>query len=79
MHWNTKEIYKILPFFNSYIEKPKIKKLPNVQILKELPFHDELSIVKSNRAFSGYAKSYKIEIVDKRDPSVQLNASKLSI
>ena len=47
--------------------------------MKELPFYDELSIVKSNSAFSGYEKSYKVEIIHKRDPIIQLKASELSI
>ena len=51
----------------------------NVQLLKELPFYDELSIVKNKTACSGYAQSYKIETVDKRDVAVQLKASKISI
>ena len=51
----------------------------NVQLSKELPFYDELSIAKNKTAFSGYAQSYKIEIVDKRDVIVQLKASKISI
>ena len=51
----------------------------NVQLLKELPFYDELSIIKNKTAFSGYARSYKIEIVDKRDVVVELKASKIVI
>ena len=51
----------------------------NVQLLKELPFYDELSIIKNKTAFSGYAQSYKIEIVDKRNVVVQLKASKISV
>ena len=51
----------------------------NVQLLKELPFYDELSIVKNKSVFSGYVQSYKIEIVDKRDVIVQLKASKISV
>ena len=51
----------------------------NVELLKELPFYDELSIVKNKTAFSGYAQSYKTEIVDKRDVIVQLKTSELSI
>ena len=47
--------------------------------MKELPFHDELSIVKNKIAFSGYSRSYKIEIVDKKDVIVQLKASEISI
>ena len=61
------------------MEKPKVKKLNNVEILKELPFNDELSIVKNKTAFRGYAQSYKIEIVDERDVIIQLKASEISI
>ena len=56
-----------------------LKKLNNVELLKELPFYDELSIVKSKTEFSGCAQSYKIEIVDQNDVIVQLKASELSI
>ena len=79
MHWDANKILKILPFFNAYIEKPEVKKLNNVQLLKELPFYDELSIVKNKTAFSCYAQSYKTEIVDKGDVVFQLKASKISI
>ena len=79
MHWDESEIFKILPFYNSHIDQPSIKKLNNVQLLRELRFYDELTIVKNKTAFSGYARSYKIEIVDKRDVIVQLKASKISI
>ena len=33
-------------------------KLNNVELLKELPFYDELSIVKNKNAFSGCARTY---------------------
>ena len=52
MHWDESEIFKILPFYDSYIEKPKIKKLNNVELLKELPFYDKLSIAKNKTAFT---------------------------
>ena len=48
-------------------------------LLKELPFYDELNIVKNKSASSGYARSYEIEIVDKRDVVVHLRASEISI
>ena len=73
MLWDESEIFKILPFYDSYIERPKIKKLNNVQLMKELLFYDELSIVENKTAFNG--RSYKIEIVDKKDVIVQLNSS----
>ena len=79
MHWDANKIFKILPFYGSYIEKTKIKKLNNVQLLKELPFYDKLSIVKNKTAFSGNVKIYKIEIVDKKDIVLQLKASEISI
>ena len=79
MFWGESEIFKILPFYDSYIERPKIKNLNNLQLLKELPFSDELNIVKNKTAFSGYGRSYNIEIVDKRDVIVQLKASKIVI
>ena len=79
MHWDANKIFKDLPFYDTYIEKPKVKKSSNIQLLKELPFYDELSIVKNKTAFSGYARSYKIEIVVKRDVIAQLKASETVI
>ena len=79
MLWDANKIFKILPFYNSYIDKPKVKKLNNAQLLKELPFYDGLSIVKNKAAFSGYAQNYKIEILDKKDVPVQLKSSEISI
>ena len=73
------DYFKELPFFNVSIEKPKIKRLKNVDLLAELPFYDQLNIIKTDQAFKGYARSYKVEIVDKKDLIVQLEASKSSI
>ena len=61
------------------IEKFEIKKLSNIELLHELPFYDELSITEVSKAFKRYARSYKIEIVDHKDPLVQLEATKSSI
>ena len=79
MHWDAKKLLQILPFYNPFIERPEIKKLSNLKLLQELLFYNELNIVKNNSAFSGYARSYKIEIVDKKDPIVQLKASELNV
>ena len=79
MHWDAKKLFQILPFYSTFIERSEIKKLSNVRLLKELPFYDELRIVKSNSAFSGYARNYKVEIIDKRDSIIQLKACELSI
>ena len=77
--WNTKELFQILPFYNVLTEKPKIKHLSNIEFLHELPFYNELSVVEISKAFKGYARSYKVEIIDPKDPLVQLEASKSSI
>ena len=79
MHWDAKKLFQVLPIYNTFIEKPKIKKLPNVELLTELPFYDELKISKNKTAFTGYARSYKIEIADERDVIIQLKASEFSI
>ena len=47
--------------------------------MKELPFYDELKINKLNSGFSGYGRSYKIEIVDRRDVVIQLKSSEVSL
>ena len=73
------DYFKELPFYNSFTEKPKIKRLKNVDLLSEQPFYEQLSIIKTDQAFKGYARSYKVEIVDKKDLIVQLEASKSSI
>ena len=47
-------------------------------MLHELPFYDELSIKQISKAFKRYVKSYKIEIIDSKDPLDQLGVKKLS-
>ena len=73
------EYFKELPFFNVSIEKPKIKRLKNIDLLVEQPFYDQLNIIKIDQTFKGYARSYKVEIVEEKDLIVQLEASKSSI
>ena len=73
------DYFKELPFYNVSIDKLKIKLLKNIDLLAELPFYDQLNIIKTDDAFSGYAMSYKVKIVDKKNLIVQLEASKSSI
>ena len=47
--------------------------------MAELSFHEQLSETKTYQAFRGYAMSYKIEIIERKVPIVQLEASKSSI
>ena len=55
------DYFKELPFLKASIEKPKIKCLKNVDLLAELPFYDQLNIIKTDQAFKGYARSYKLK------------------
>ena len=68
--------FKELPLFNVSIEKPKIKRLKNINVLAEQPFYDQLNIIKIDQAFKGYARSYKVETVEENYLIVQLEASK---
>ena len=61
---NDVNYFKELPFYNVSTEKPKIKRLKNVDLLAEQLFYEQLNIIKTNQAFSGYAMSYKVEIVE---------------
>ena len=69
------DYFKELSFFNVSIEKPKIKLLKKFDLLAELPAYDQLNIIKTDQAFIGYARSYKVEIDGKKDSIVQLEAS----
>ena len=78
-HSDAIDYFKELPFYNKSIKKPKIKCLKNIEQLAEVPFYEQLSVIKTNQAFRGCAMSQKVEIIEKKDPIVQLEASKLSI
>ena len=54
-HSDAVDYFKELPFYNKPIEKPKVKRLKNIDQLAELPFYEQLSVMKTNQAFRGYA------------------------
>ena len=78
-HSDAVGYFKELPFYNKPIKKPKVKRLKNIDRLAELPFYEQLNVIKTDLSFIGYAMSCKVEIIEKKDPIVQLEASKLSI
>ena len=78
-HSDVIDYFKELPFYNKPIKKPKLKCLKNIDQLAEHPFYEQLSVIKTNQAFRGYAMSYKVEIIERKYPIVQLEASKSSI
>ena len=47
----TKRLFQELPFYNTFIEKPRIKLIKNIDSLHELLFYDGLSIKKIAEAF----------------------------
>ena len=80
--WNNKNLLIILPFYKiliDFMEKPKIKNLTNVELLHELPFYKGLGVKEVSEAFKRYAKSFNIEIIDRKDPLAQLYTSKSCI
>ena len=78
-HSDAVDYLKELPFYNKPIEKPKDKLLKNIDGLAELPFYEQLGVIKTNQAFRGYAMSCKVEIIERKDSIVQLEESKSSI
>ena len=76
-HPDAVDYFKELRFNNKHIEKPKIKRFRNV--LSKLSYYNELNVIKTNHALIGYTMSYKVELIEKKDPIKQLEASKPSI
>ena len=64
--------FEELPFYNTYTEKPKIKRLKNIDLFSESPFYEELSVLKTDKAFRKYAMAYEVELNNKKDPISQL-------
>ena len=65
-HSDVIDYFKELPFYNKPIKKPKVKRLKNIDQLVELPFYEQLDVIKTDRTFSGYAMSSKVEIIEKK-------------
>ena len=78
-HSDAVDYFKEFPYYNKSIKKPKVEHLKNIDLLAELPFYEQLNVIKTNQAFGGYAMLYKVEIVERKDPIIQLEASKSSI
>ena len=64
-HSDANNYFKELLFYNKPMEIP-IKRLKNIDPLAELPFYEQLSIIKTDQAFKGYVMSYKVEIIEKK-------------
>ena len=76
---DNKQVIKILPFYNvliDFVKSDTVKGYCNVEFMSELPFYKDLSVKEVVEAFKRHAKSYRVEIVDKKDPMIQLYSSK---
>ena len=51
----------------------------NIDRLAELLFYEQLSVTKTDKAFKGYAMSYKVELIERKYPIVPLESSKSNI
>ena len=78
-HPGVVDYFKELQFYNKHIEKPMIKRLKYIDLLSELPFSEELNVIKPNHAFRVYAMNYKVKLVEKKDLIKQLETSTSSI
>ena len=78
-HPDVINYFKELSFYNTKIEKPKIKRLSNIDLLPQLLFYKELYVVKTDKAFGGYAVTYNVELIDEKDPLSQLEAIRSNI
>ena len=64
-HSDAVSYFKELSFYNKSFEKRKVKRLKNIDRLAELPFYEQLNVIKTDQAFKGYALSYKLEIIER--------------
>ena len=76
---SIKKLLSEQPFYKQPIKKPRTKKLSNQELLRELPFYEDINILRNERTFRGYAKSYKVEIINNRNLSDLLSVIKNSI
>ena len=53
--------------------------MKNQKLNAELPFYKQLSVTELNQAFQRCTMSYRFELIEKKDPIIQLEASKSSI
>ena len=66
-HSDVINYFKEFFFYNKPIKRP-IKRLKNIGPLVELAFYEQLSVIKTYQDFKGYAMSYKVEIIEEKDP-----------
>ena len=59
----TKKLLQGQPFYKQPIKRPRIKKLNNQELLRELLFYDDINISRNERALRGYTETYKVVLL----------------
>ena len=59
-HPDANNYFKELPFYNKPIERP-IKRLKNIDSLVELPFYEQLSVIKTGQTLKGIQCHIKLK------------------
>ena len=60
-HSDAVDYFKELPFYNKPIKKPKVKRLKNIDQLIELPFYEQLSVIKTKKHLVGMQCHIKLK------------------
>ena len=74
-HSDAVDYFKELPFYNKPIEKPKVKRLKNINWLVSF-FLWTAERNKTNKAIRTYLMSYKFEIIEQKNAIVSSGESK---
>ena len=66
---STKKLLSEQPFYKQPIKNSRIRKIRNFELLRELPFYDDINISRKERAFRRYAETYKVEVINNKSLS----------
>ena len=75
----TKKLLQEQPFDKQSIKRPCIKKLKNYELIRELPFYDDINISRKERAFKIYVETFEVDIINNKSLSDSLSVSKNSM
>ena len=78
-HPDIIDSFKELLIYNKHIKKRKIKCLKNTDFLSELPFYEELNLIKKIRHLEDMQWFIELKKLRKKDPIKQLQTSKSNI
>ena len=65
-HSNVVDYFKELLFYNKPFEKPKVKRLKNIDQLSELPFYEQLNVIKKIKRLEDMQCHTKLKWLNKK-------------